>query len=130
MAGLDELVPEPRLYPAEPDARARVEEIDRWAEQELRALARRLTWWVIRRHPAAMLSYAEDSRLPFPGFVTRALAPGIARIEWSINDVSDEAARRDLQALPDHLKKIDAWIGEGVLGAQPPNAADLQIGSS
>jgi glutathione S-transferase len=63
MHRLDELVPEPRLYPAEPDARARVEEIDRWAEQELQALARRLTWWVIRRHPAAMLSYAEDSRL-------------------------------------------------------------------
>jgi glutathione S-transferase len=34
----------------------------------------------------------------------------------------------DLKALPAQLEKIDAWIAEGLLGGEQPNAADLQIG--
>ncbi len=33
-------------------------------------------------------------------------------------------------ALPAQLEHIDAWIADGVLGGEQPNAADLQIGSS
>jgi glutathione S-transferase len=130
MARLDELVPDPPLHPAESEARARVEEANRWGDEVLQALARRLTWWALRRSPGAMLSYAEDSRLPFPGFVTRALTPAICQIEWKVNDVSDESTRRDLQALSQHLDQVDAWIADGRLGTKQPNAADLQIGSS
>ena len=32
--------------------------------------------------------------------------------------------------LPGHLDRVDTWIGEGTLGGETPNAADLQIGSS
>jgi glutathione S-transferase len=130
MARLDELRPDPPLHPGDPAARARVEEAEQWGDEVLQALARRLTWWALRRRPSAILSYSEDSRLPFPGFVTRALTPGISRIEWSINQVSDENARHDLEVLPEHLDRVDAWISEGRLGADDPNAADLQIGSS
>src|SRR5437588_4129788 len=90
MHRLDELVPEPRLYPHDPDSRARVEEADRWGDEVLQALARRLVWWGIRRAPASILSFAQDSTLPFPPFVTRALAPAITPVEWRINDVSDD----------------------------------------
>ncbi len=38
--------------------------------------------------------------------------------------------RADLAALPGWLQRIDDWIAEGVLGADPPNAADLQIAAS
>jgi glutathione S-transferase len=130
MQRLDELVPEPRLYPSEPQARARVEEIDRWGDEILQALARRLVWWALRNNPATIISYGQDSRLPFPDSVTRALAPVIARVEWLINHVSDESARRDVEALPGHLELVDGWIAEGPLGQEVPNAADLQIGSS
>ena len=47
-----------------------------------------------------------------------------------MNRADDDAVRRDLAALPGWLKRIDDWMGEGVLGADPPSAADLQIGSS
>ena len=36
----------------------------------------------------------------------------------------------DLAALPRQLERIDGWIGEGLLGGEQPNAADLQIGST
>ncbi|MDQ3675265.1 MAG: hypothetical protein M3401_00450 [Actinomycetota bacterium] len=44
--------------------------------------------------------------------------------------MSEDAVRADMCALPGHLDRIDAWIAEGVLSAETPNAADLQIGSS
>jgi glutathione S-transferase len=131
MHRLDELQPDPPMYPAESDQRrARVEEADRWGDEVLQALARRMTWWTLRRRPSAAASYGEDTRLPLPGFAAVAATPLISRIEWRINDVSDEAVIRDLRELPGDLDRIDAWIDEGALGGDVPNAADLQIGSS
>jgi glutathione S-transferase len=46
------------------------------------------------------------------------------------NGARDETARADLSALPGQLEKVDAWIAEGLLGRDLPNAADLQIGST
>jgi glutathione S-transferase len=130
MHRLDELRAEPALYPAAPDARRRVEEADRWGEETLQALARRMTWWTLRQRPRAMLTYGEDSRLPLPDFATVATAPLIVRVEWRINDVSDKTIQRDLRELPGHLDRVDAWIAAGTMGGEPPNAADLQIGAS
>ena len=126
MERLDELVPDPTLRSSD----LRLREANRWGDEVLQSLARRLTWWTLRRRPSAIRSYAQDSKLPFPGFVTQGLTPAISRVEWRINDVSDDSARRDLQALPGHLDQVDAWIAEGLLGDDVPNAADLQIGSS
>jgi glutathione S-transferase len=130
MARLDGLVADPPLHPADAAASSRVEEADRWGDEVLQAQARRLTWWALRRDPGAILSYSEDSKLPFPPFVTKGLTPLISRVEWGINDVSDERTRRDLEVLPEHLDQIDAWIADGRLAADQPNAAALQIGSS
>ena len=130
MHRLDEVRPEPALYPPEHDARARVEEADRWGDEVLQALARRMTWWTLRHRPRAITTYAADSELPLPDFAAVATAPLITRIEWRINDVSDAAIERDLRNLPEHLDRVDGWIAEGVLGADQPNAADLQIGAS
>ena len=47
-----------------------------------------------------------------------------------MNNAGDETVRADLAALPGWLNRIDDWIAEGVLGKEPPNAADLQIGAS
>jgi glutathione S-transferase len=46
------------------------------------------------------------------------------------NKADDAKARADIVALPAQLEHIDAWISDGVLGGEQPNAADLQIGSS
>jgi glutathione S-transferase len=47
-----------------------------------------------------------------------------------MNQAGDEAVRADVAALPGWLQRIDDWIAEGVLGSDPPNAADLQIAAS
>jgi glutathione S-transferase len=130
MHRLDELQPEPPLYPADPEARGQVEEADRWGDDVLQALARRMTWWTLRANPRASISYGEDSNLPLPDFAAAVLTPVISRIEWRINDVTDETVARDLRELPEHLDRVDGWIGDGTIEIDPPNAPALQIGSS
>ncbi len=46
------------------------------------------------------------------------------------NRAGDDSAREDLAALARQLERIDGWLGEGLLGGEEPNAADLQIGST
>ena len=129
---LDELVADPPLLPADGDARAAVLEAERWGDQELQPVARRIAWAALRHRPGAIPSYQEASQLPrLPRPVVRLVAPAVIAIERAMNRASDETVRADLQALPAQLDRIDGWILDGVLsGAQEPNAADLQIASS
>jgi glutathione S-transferase len=130
---LDELVPDPPLLPAGGDARAAVLEAERWGEEVLQALARRLVWVALARRPHAIPSFQRASKLPqMPRPVVRLLAPAVIAIERRMNDAGDDAARADLRALPSHLDRIDDWIAARVLSAdaERPNAADLQIGAS
>jgi glutathione S-transferase len=55
------------------------------------------------------------------------MAPVVTRIEKRMNQATDATLQADLQALPEMLDRIDAWIADGVLGGDRPNAADLQI---
>ncbi len=131
MRRLEEFRPEPALFPADIEERAAVEEAERFGDQVLQALARRLTWWMLRQRPRAITTYAEDSRLPLPDFAMIASTPLIVSLEWRINGVSDERARADVGELAGHLDRIDAWIEDETLAAgRTPSAADLQIGSS
>ena len=135
MRTLDELVADPPLLPPERDAesRAAVLEAERWGDEVLQPLVRRIVWSALRRRPDAIPSYQEASQLPrLPGPVVRAVAPGVVAIARKLHGADDETVRADLRALPGHLDRVDEWIASGLLGADldQPNAADLQIGSS
>lgn len=131
MRRLEELAPDPPLFPGDPALRARVEEAERWGEEVFQPIARRLLWPAFARAPRAMYGYQEGQRNPsLPAPVIGALAPVITRLERRLNHATDEATRADLQALPGHLDRIDAWIDEGVLGGEAANAADLQIATT
>ena len=135
MRTLDALVPDPPLLPSqdEPAARAAVLDAERWGDEVLQPLVRRIVWAALKRNPDAIPSYQEASQLPrLPRPVVKLVAPGVIAIERRMNGASDGAIRSDLRALPAHLDQIDGWIAEGVLGADAgqPNAADLQIGAS
>jgi glutathione S-transferase len=130
---LDELVPDPPLLPQDADARAAVLEAERWGEEVLQALARRLVWVALARRPGAIPSYQQASKLPqLPRPVVRVMAPAVIAIERRMNAADDDAGLADLRALPGHLDRVDGWITARVLSADAtaPNAADLQIGSS
>jgi glutathione S-transferase len=129
---LEELAPDPPLWPGDPTHRAVVERAEQWGDEAWQPIARRLLWGTLRRCPEALVSYSEGSRIPLPAPAIRAAAPLIARAESALNRASDGAVRADLRNLPRHLDRIDRWIAEGVLttGAGPPNAADLQIATT
>lgn len=127
---LDQLVPEPRLLPADAELRARVVEAEQWGDEVLQSAARRLFWAGLRARPDAITSYSEGSRLPLPKPMQRLVAPLVSRVAGWRNSVSPAQTREDLAALPGWLDKVDGWIADGVLGGPQPNAADLQIATS
>ncbi|HSI81766.1 MAG TPA: glutathione S-transferase N-terminal domain-containing protein [Solirubrobacterales bacterium] len=127
---LDRLVPEPPLYPGDPNLRAEVEAAERWGEKELQPVARRVVWNAFRRDRSALASFARGARLGIPvGIAVRTSAPIVA-LSVRIHAASDDHVRADLAALPGMLNRIDDWIADGVLGDPDPNAADLQIATS
>jgi glutathione S-transferase len=131
MRRVEELAPEPALLPAPADpARARVLEAERWGDDVLQSVPRRILDVAFLRNPATMESFASDLPLPLPSALLRPTFPLFARMMAGKNDARDETAPADIAALPGYLDQIDAWIDEGLLGGDEPNAADLQIGSS
>jgi glutathione S-transferase len=127
---LEELRPQPPLYPADAEARARVEEAERWGDEVLQSAARRLSWQVIKRRPRVMASYARGSRYAMPAPVATVAARAMVPVEVRLNQATDDALLADLAALPGHIDRVDGWIAEGLLGGEQPNAADLQIAPS
>jgi glutathione S-transferase len=132
MRKLDVLAPDPPLLPAPSDAvaRARVLEAERWGDEVLQSVPRRILDAAFLRDPACMEGYAGDAKMPLPRPMLRPALPLTAKLMARRNKADDEKARADIAALPAQLDHIDAWIADGVLGGEQPNAADLQIGSS
>ena len=124
---LEEIAPEPPLWPRDGEARALVERAEEWGDEVYQPIARRLLWGAMRHCPEALVTYADGSTIPLPKPAIRATAPAIVRGEIALNKASDGAVRADLRNLPRHLDRIDGWIEQGVLGGERPNAADLQI---
>jgi glutathione S-transferase len=127
---LDRLVPEPPLYPTEADARAAVEQAERWGDDVLQPVARRVLWNALRRDRSPLVSYSEGARLGVPIELAVRTAAPIVALSARLNEATDERVRADLAALPGMLQRVDDWITEGVLDGAELNAADLQIGAS
>jgi glutathione S-transferase len=130
MRRLEELAPEPPLFPPDGERRALVERAEEWGDEVWQPIARRLLWGAMRRRPDALVSYAEGSRLRLPAPVVRTAARAIVRGESALNRPTDGAVRADLRNLPRHLDRIDGWIADGVIGGPEVNAADLQIATT
>jgi glutathione S-transferase len=130
MRRLDLLAPEPPLLPADPAERERVLEAERWGDDVFQSVPRRILDAGFLSDPGAMESYAGDVKLPLPRAVLRPALPLTAKLMARRNHADGEAVRADLAALSGQLEQIDAWIAEGLLGGDEPNAADLQIGST
>ena len=128
---LDARHPEPPLFPADPARRAAVEEAERWANEKLQMVARRLALAAAVRDWSLVRGGAADGRMGFLLY-RRALArrlafPLIGRVVFAV----DRRADRDLLAeLPPMLDRIDGWIADGVLGGAELNAADFHVAAS
>lgn len=127
---LDELKPEPRLIPEDPELRARVEEAEAWGDDEFQPLVRRIAWAGLSRDTGAMLSYAGEAKMPLPRPLLKMGARPVAAFASRFNGADDEHSRADVRSLPSHFDRIERWMEEGVIGGASPNVADLQIGSA
>lgn len=127
---LDRIQPEPPLLPADPTARAAVEQAETWGDEVLQPVARRILWNALRRDRAPLVSYSEGARLGVPvGLAVKTGQPLVA-LSARLNEATDDNVRADLAALPGMLQRIDDWIADGTLGGEHLNAADLQIAAS
>jgi glutathione S-transferase len=127
---LDRLRPEPALLPSDPALRGEVERAERWGEEQLQPLARRVLWNALGRDRAPLESFAQGASLGIPiGLAVRTARPIVAAAV-KLNEATDSRVRADLAALPGMLARIDDWIEAGVLGGEQPNAADYQIATS
>ena len=131
MRRLDELAPAPPLLPpAGTPEYAQVLEAERWGDEVLQSVPRRVLDRAFVLEPLSMLSYAAGAKLPLPLSLLRPAAPLTAKLMALQTHAREDAVRADLAALPAQLDRIDRWIADGLLGGEQPNAADLQIGST
>ena len=127
---LERVKPDPPLFPADPSERTAVEEAERFGDEDLQQVARRLLWWAIAKDRAPLASFSEGAKLGIPvGLAVKTAAPIIAA-EVRLQQATDENVRSDLAKLPGMLRRIDDYIEAGVLGGPEPNAGDYQVGTS
>jgi glutathione S-transferase len=128
---LDARWPDPPLFPADPESRARVEEAERWGEEHLQPIPRRLFRYGVATDPKLRQRVVRGQGLPFPRLVAAAMQPLVAyyarTVEADGRRGTETDVRADLAALPEMLAVVDRLLDDGILSLEPPNAAALQI---
>lgn len=127
---LDEVKPEPPLFPADPARRRAVEEAEEWGETVLQPIPRRLLRWTIRHHPDTHVMLARVFASPRPELVARLMGPLAAFLARREDARSTERVRADWTSLPGHLDHVGQLIADGVIGTPERNAADFQIATT
>jgi glutathione S-transferase len=124
---LDQLAPDPPLFPADRDARAAVEKAERWGERVLQPVPRRLFRYLMQTSEEARLWVGSDViGLPGGRVLQFAFLPVIGQLA-RISHADEATARATVRALPALLDHVDALIADGTIGGAQPNAADFQI---
>ena len=127
---LDALVPAPPLFPADLERRREVEEAEAWGDEVLQPVPRRLIWNALKHDRSTLATYLEGSKTGIPTPIATRTAAPIAAASRRFNRATDEAAARDLEALPGLIDRVDELIANGVIGGPERNAADFQIATS
>jgi len=125
LARLEELEPSPSLFP-EPIADA-VREAERWGDEELQDLGRRLPWGALHFRPEAIGTFGGGGPLDPAG---TDFAIRLARGTWKYHGITAQRLAEDLTGLPAKLDRVDELAAQGTIGGETPNAADLQIGAT
>ena len=126
---LERFKPEPALYPADPAARARVEQAERWAESVLQPLPRRIIRWALTEQRGAREWIARYEKMPAPALQARTNTVLARRFAKAVGATA-ERVRQDLDELPGKLDHADELVADGTLSLEQPNAATFQIGTS
>ena len=127
---LERLRPEPPLFPAEAEQRARVEEAEAFGDEQMQQPIRQLLWWGFKQDRSPLKSYSEGAKLGVPIDLAVKTGGPLVALSARFNEASDENARAAAAKLPALLDRIDAWIEDGTLNGDQLGAADFQIAPS
>jgi glutathione S-transferase len=131
---LDQLVPEPPLFPADPELRARVEQAERWGDEELQPVPRRIARYGAVSNLELRRWALAEQKIPGAEVIVRASGPLIhyygRTVEVDGRRANESGVKADLAALPKLLEHVDGLLADGTVTVDPPNAATLQILSS
>ncbi|MGH2856536.1 MAG: glutathione S-transferase family protein [Solirubrobacteraceae bacterium] len=131
---LDEACREPALFPSQPELRALVTEAERWGEEELQPIPRRLFRFMVAHdrslQSCALRSQGLPSAAPLSAAIGLVSSYFARTIEADGRRATEAAVRADLAALPAMLDRVDRLLADGTLSLHPPNAATLQVLSS
>ena len=124
-AKLEEIAPDPPLFPAE--IAEAVREAERWGDEELQQLGRNLAWGALHFRPESMGNMGGAGQLDPAG---TDFAIKYVRASWKYHGLTAVQIAADLEALPAKLDHVDELAAAGTIGGDTPTAADLQIGST
>ena len=126
---LDEVQAEPGLFPTDPQARTRVEEAERWGDDILQPVPRRLFAWLTVHRRDARVLIAREAGLPAPGVLggNTLVARYFAR---KVDATGAEGVARMVATLPVLLDHVDGLLDDRTIGGRPRNAADFQIATT
>ena len=127
---LDALVPSPPLFPLDQERRRAVQEAEAWGDEVLQPVPRRIVWNALKHDRSELATYLEGAKTGIPVGVAARMAPPFAALARRVNSATDENVRRDLDALPGMIDRVDELIERGVIGGAERNAADYQIATS
>jgi glutathione S-transferase len=111
--------PDPPLIPTD-------EAAERWGDEELQMVPRRIVRWGLTRDAELRRWISEASGVPAPG-VAGALGLPAAKYYARAVGADEAAVRRALDELPGMLARVDALLADGVLTPAAPDAATLQV---
>ena len=121
-------MPEPPLFPADPDRRAAVEEAEAWGDEPLQMLARRIVLACNLDQLSRRGASGRLGALLARNDLQRDFAAKLAsRTTFRVNP---ETERRQLEQLPAALNRADELFSSGVIGGEEPNVADMMIAPS
>jgi len=125
---LEELRPEPPLFPADPQERLEVEEAERWGDEVLQDVPRRIVRWMSVHRPETREMIAREIGVPLPKLAAWVNGPTARYMANKVD--SDREIRNAIASVGEVLDHVDDLIEQGVIGGDPPNAADFQIVTS
>jgi glutathione S-transferase len=127
---LEEIQPEPHLFPTDPERRAAVEKAERWGEADLQPVPRHIFRWAVARDHELRRSFAQTTGMPLPSVAATVLTPVGWYFSRVVSGSTDDSVRDELGALPSQIDHVDELIADGVIGGGHPTAADFQIATS
>ena len=125
---LDELQPEPPLFPSDPEQRVEVEEIERWADDTFQDVPRRIVRWMSVHRPETREMIAREIGVPLPKLAAWINAPTARRMANKVD--SNDEIHNAIAAVPGELDHVDDLIARKVIGGEVPNAADFQVATN